>query len=81
MKRALERHDAKEACVIPIILRPVDWEHAPFARLQVRPTYAKPMSKWTETVQPVIDRFPVWPGQTDGQTSQPSLYWDGGFAA
>src|SRR6266487_4558204 len=26
MKRALERHKAGEAYVIPIILRPVDWE-------------------------------------------------------
>ena len=48
MKRALERHEAKEALVIPIILRPVDWEDAPFARLQVRPTNAKPVSRWDD---------------------------------
>src|SRR2546421_4992594 len=29
MKRAMERHNAGEARVIPIILRPVDWEYAP----------------------------------------------------
>src|SRR5712691_10572913 len=27
MKRAMERHEAREARVIPIILRPVDWHH------------------------------------------------------
>ena len=25
LKRALERHDAGDACVIPVILRPSDW--------------------------------------------------------
>jgi len=33
MQRAIERHRAKQACVIPILLRPVDWEGAPFAHL------------------------------------------------
>jgi TIR domain len=46
MKRALERHndDRDKACVIPIILRPVDWHGAPFAKLQVLPTDAKPIT-------------------------------------
>lgn len=48
MKHALERHDAGEARVIPVILRPVDWEGAPFARLQMLPRDAKPVTKWTE---------------------------------
>src|SRR6266849_6380920 len=30
MKRAIERHDREEACVIPVILRPVHWQGAPF---------------------------------------------------
>src|SRR5689334_11452153 len=34
MKRAIEKHDAGQICVIPIILRPVDWTKAPFAKLQ-----------------------------------------------
>ena len=29
MVRAMQRHDAEEACVIPIILRPVEWEKTP----------------------------------------------------
>src|SRR6266566_6278002 len=48
MKRALERHERGEACVIPVILRPVYWERAPFAKLQALPTNAEPVtsSKW-----------------------------------
>jgi len=46
MQRALERHQANEARVIPILLRPVDWNNAPFAHLQVLPTGAKPIATW-----------------------------------
>jgi tetratricopeptide (TPR) repeat protein len=46
MQRALQRHQANEASVIPILLRPVDWNNAPFAHLQVLPTDAKPITKW-----------------------------------
>ena len=31
MKRAMERHKANEARVIPVILRPVHWKDVPFA--------------------------------------------------
>lgn len=37
MKKALERHVAGEAVVIPIILRPVDWQGESFAELQCLP--------------------------------------------
>ncbi|SRR6266487_4233875 len=37
MYQALTRHMASEALVIPILLRPVDWETAPFAHLQCLP--------------------------------------------
>jgi formylglycine-generating enzyme required for sulfatase activity len=46
MKRALERHDANKARVIPILLRPVEWKGAPFEHLQVLPTDAKPITTW-----------------------------------
>ena len=45
-KRALERHDRGEATVIPVLLRPVDWEGAPFARLQGLPTGLRPVTSW-----------------------------------
>src|SRR5216684_9393103 len=34
MKRAIERHQRGEALVIPVILRPVYWQGAPFGKLQ-----------------------------------------------
>jgi hypothetical protein len=46
MKRALERHEAGEARVIPIILRPVDWKGAGFAHLQALPKDGKAVTDW-----------------------------------
>jgi hypothetical protein len=47
MQRAFERHSLGEACVIPIILRPVDWRHDPnLSRLQALPTDGKPVTTW-----------------------------------
>ena len=43
VKRAMERHNAGEARVIPIILRHCDWHHAPFGKLQALPTDGKPV--------------------------------------
>ncbi len=41
MVRAMERHERGEACVIPVILRPVYWQGAPFGKLQALPTDAR----------------------------------------
>jgi hypothetical protein len=46
MIRALERHSNGDARVIPVILRPVDWENAPFSKLQVLPTGARAVTLW-----------------------------------
>ncbi len=46
VKRAMERHESEQARVIPIILRPVDWHTAPFAKLQGLPKDAKAVTKW-----------------------------------
>ena len=48
VKRAMERHEAKEARVIPIILRACDWNSAPFASVQGFPKDAKPVKLWTD---------------------------------
>ena len=48
MKRALERHEASEARVIPIILKPVDWTGSPFSKLQVLPRNRKPVTSWKD---------------------------------
>ncbi|MFS1421220.1 TIR domain-containing protein [Vibrio splendidus] len=46
MKRALEKHKAGEATVIPVILHPCDWQSAPFGKLRATPTDAKPVSMY-----------------------------------
>lgn len=46
MAEALKRHEAGEAHVVPILLRPVLFEGAPFAKFQMLPTNAKPVTKW-----------------------------------
>jgi len=48
MQRAMRRHEQGEACVIPIILRPVSWQKQLFAKLQALPTDAVPITsgKW-----------------------------------
>ncbi len=60
MQYALGRHEAGEVCVIPILLRPVSWEGAPFSRLQmlprdnipvVSPTWYSRDEAWTHVVQ------------------------------
>jgi len=70
MQRALERHEQKEAHVIPILLRPTIWKGAPFDKLQVLPTNAKPVTdrrSWltedealndvVEGIRKVVDMF------------------------
>ncbi|HEV2581651.1 MAG TPA: toll/interleukin-1 receptor domain-containing protein, partial [Ktedonobacteraceae bacterium] len=49
MTRAMERHHAGEATVVPILLRHVDWESLPFAKLRVLPLDRRPVSAsdWT----------------------------------
>ncbi|WP_454868479.1 toll/interleukin-1 receptor domain-containing protein [Pseudomonas farris] len=48
MARALERHNAKEAIVIPVILRACDWHHAPFGKLLATPQDGKPVTLWPD---------------------------------
>jgi len=46
LQRALERHEAGAAVVIPVILRPVLWQDAPFGKLQALPRDARPITSW-----------------------------------
>ncbi len=55
MQRALERHEAGEARVVPILVRPVDWKGAPFAHLQALPTDAKPIASWRSQDRALAD--------------------------
>jgi TIR domain len=44
MSRAMERHEQGTARVIPVILRPCDWQGAPFGKLLAVPTDGKPVT-------------------------------------
>ncbi len=55
MKRALARHDADEARVIPIILRPTDWKNLPFAKLKALPTDGKAVTLWRTRDEAFVD--------------------------
>lgn len=44
--RAMVRHEAAEARVVPIILRSVDWHSAPFGKLQALPKDGRPVTSW-----------------------------------
>lgn len=47
MQQALQRHEQGEARVIPVYLRPVDWDLEPFAYLGCLPSNGKPVVQWT----------------------------------
>ena len=55
LKRAMERHEAKEALVIPILVRPVVWDDMPFAKLQALPRERKPVSTWHDQDSAWVD--------------------------
>ena len=67
VKKALERHEKREAHVIPVILRSVYWGDERFSRLQVLPTGGRAVTDWgdrdkafvniTEGVRKVINEF------------------------
>ncbi|GAB4519780.1 MAG: hypothetical protein Tsb0020_38350 [Haliangiales bacterium] len=47
-QRAMARHAAGEARVVPIILRACDWHSAPFGDLQALPKDTLPVSRWSD---------------------------------
>ena len=55
MQRAIARHEAGAARVIPIILKPVDWSSAPFSKLQAFPKDAKPVTTWSNRDAAFVD--------------------------
>ncbi len=46
LQRAMEKHEARTAAVLPIILRPVYWNNTPFSKLQVLPKDGKAVTRW-----------------------------------
>jgi hypothetical protein len=67
MRQALVRHEQGTACVVPIIIRPTDWQRMPFGNLQALPKDAKPIVKWqdrdsaflsvTEGIRTIVQEF------------------------
>jgi hypothetical protein len=55
MTRAMERNTAGEARVIPVILRPCEWQHAPFGKLLATPKDGKPVTKWADPDEAFLD--------------------------
>jgi glucokinase-like ROK family protein len=55
MKRAMERHEAGDARVIPVIVRPSDWDETPISKLQAFPSNGVAISKWTDEDDAFLD--------------------------
>jgi len=47
LKQAMEQDRRGDARVIPVILRPCDWQNTVFASLQALPNNGKPVVRWT----------------------------------
>lgn len=78
MERALGKDRAGDACVIPIILRPVEWHAAPFSHLQALPENGKAITRWRNRdeawthvvrgIRVVADRMGKHPKIVDNET-------------
>lgn len=55
MQKAIQRHEAGEARVIPIILHPAFWENTPIGKLQALPTGARPITDWSKRHHAFMD--------------------------
>lgn len=70
MKRAIERHDQGSAHVIPILLRPTFWQNEPFAKLQIVPTDATPITTWADRDEAFYDVIGYINRYISGQQNQ-----------
>jgi hypothetical protein len=55
MKRAWQRRELNEAIIIPILLKPVDWNNLPFRAVQVIPRTHKPITRHTNRDWAFVD--------------------------
>ncbi|MGY3146378.1 hypothetical protein ACVWYQ_003377 [Bradyrhizobium sp. USDA 3397] len=55
MLRAMERHEAGEAIVIPVILRACDWHGAPFGKLNATPRDGKPITQYADRDEAMLE--------------------------
>jgi hypothetical protein len=83
MKRAMERHEQKEARVIPIIIRSVArWQDAPFGKLQALPADGQPITDrhwykaddaFAHVIEKISQTIGVLTGQNKERITQPLL--------
>lgn len=55
IKRALERDQAGKAIVIPVIVRPTDWQKTPLAHLEPLPAGGRPVTDWGDFDQAFVN--------------------------
>lgn len=55
MMRAMERHEAGQARIIPVILRHCMWQGAPFGKLMAAPRDGKPITSWPDRDEALAD--------------------------
>ena len=48
LPQALRLHESGDATVIPILIRPVDWQSSPLATLSVLPTNGRAVTQWSD---------------------------------
>jgi CHAT domain-containing protein len=86
MKQALDKDERGETRVIPIIVRPADWQWAPFGKLQALPKDGKPITTWSnrdrawlnvvEGIRKAVEELTSKPGvdEPTGPTEHTSLH-------
>jgi hypothetical protein len=82
MQQALQRHEAGEARVIPVLLSPVDWQGSPFEKLKVLPSNGKPITMWrnrdaafadiAQGTRTALEEIQSWPTNVPSTTSSPA---------
>jgi hypothetical protein len=55
MTEALKLHNSGKTTVVPIVVRSCVWEGAPFAKLRMAPTDARPVTTWPDRDQAWTD--------------------------
>lgn len=75
MTAAIKRHEEKSAIVIPVILRPCDWQDAPFGKLEALPKDGRAVRTWPNLdealtnvalgVRRVVEKFQSAPAPAD----------------
>jgi len=87
MARALERHAAGEAHVVPVIVRACDWQSTPLGQLLAVPKDGKPVTSWPNYDEAYTDvarqvRRLIQQGQQKaGSSAAPAPAWQAPTAA